>query len=162
MSQNAQLLARARRQTIKIFERPVHLENDNDVLKSQSNDCKVELLSFKKDTEELKQLERRVNQEKHDIEKRLKQSENELLMKEGEKNNELKLKQDLVFGLNKQILEKDEEIGKLMSKTVMLLDQMKHMEMKNSAGAGVIDKMVGIHVWNEKNWFWTLVLGYWF
>ena len=119
-------------------KRNLDLIVDNDVLKTISNDCKVQLLSFQKDTEELKQLEKRVNQEKYDIENRLKQSENELVAMESKKNKELKSKQDFVFGLNKQILDKDEEIEKLkaaFSKLKALLAV---------GGGDVVDSMVGL------------------
>ena len=119
-------------------KRNLDLIVDNDVLKTISNDCKVQLLSFQKDTEELKQLEKRVNQEKYDIENRLKQSENELVAMESQKNKELKSKQDFVFGLNKQILDKDEEIEKLkaaFSKLKALLAV---------GGGDVVDSMVGL------------------
>ena len=119
-------------------KRNLDLIVDNDVLKTISNDCKVQLLSFQKDTEELKQLEKRVNQEKYDIENRLKQSENELVAMESKKNKELKSKQDLVFGLNKQILDKDEEIEQLKA----AFSNLK--ALLAVVGGNVEDSMVGL------------------
>ena len=112
-------------------KRNLDLIVDNDVLKNTSNDCKVQLLSFQKDTEELKQLEKRVNQEKYDIENRLKQ-------RALQSENELVAILDLVFGLNKQILDKDEEIGKLKTAFTKLKALL-------AVGRGnVEDSMVGL------------------